>query len=254
MGRLHAFCCLTLSLLGIHAFAGFMSVDPKRQYHNPYSYAGNNPINRIDPDGRLDTTALDGNPVQIKIARLVELYGKQSQTIRNQIKTLTPSTMHSRLTEALTPGSGFPVTPDLNLVGARARYKNGKIDTFPLDKNRAVSLASVTAEAATFFHEIVHGVKDETVHTTFEQTFLKFKNGGLTQVTGQADIGTFFESEFFGFDVNTDSAEFLIQNRSKFESEFSRFFEFVDFISSQTNLKPGELVPIDTFKEQIQAK
>ena len=33
------------------------SVDPARQYQNPYLYAGNNPIMRIDPDGNWDGNA-----------------------------------------------------------------------------------------------------------------------------------------------------------------------------------------------------
>ncbi len=36
----------------------WISVDPKRQYQNPYLYAGNNPIMRIDPDGNLDGNAV----------------------------------------------------------------------------------------------------------------------------------------------------------------------------------------------------
>ena len=40
------------SMLGM-----WISVDPKRQYQNPYLYAGNNPIIRIDPDGTLDGNA-----------------------------------------------------------------------------------------------------------------------------------------------------------------------------------------------------
>ena len=32
----------------------WISVDPARQYQNPYLYAGNNPIMRIDPDGNQD--------------------------------------------------------------------------------------------------------------------------------------------------------------------------------------------------------
>ena len=34
------------------------SIDPKRQYQNPFIYAGNNPIMRIDPDGNLDANAI----------------------------------------------------------------------------------------------------------------------------------------------------------------------------------------------------
>ena len=34
------------------------SVDPMRQYQNPFIYAGNNPIMRIDPDGNLDANAI----------------------------------------------------------------------------------------------------------------------------------------------------------------------------------------------------
>lgn len=32
----------------------WISVDPARQYQDPYLYAGNNPIRRIDPDGNQD--------------------------------------------------------------------------------------------------------------------------------------------------------------------------------------------------------
>ena len=35
----------------------WISVDPKRQHQNPYLYAGNNPVMRIDPDGNLDGNA-----------------------------------------------------------------------------------------------------------------------------------------------------------------------------------------------------
>ena len=36
----------------------WISVDPARQYQNPYLYAGNNPIMRIDPDGNQDGSSL----------------------------------------------------------------------------------------------------------------------------------------------------------------------------------------------------
>ena len=36
----------------------WISVDPKRQYLNPYLYAGNNSIMRIDPDGNMDANAI----------------------------------------------------------------------------------------------------------------------------------------------------------------------------------------------------
>jgi len=35
----------------------WISVDPKRQYQNPYLYANNNPVLRIDPDGNQDDIA-----------------------------------------------------------------------------------------------------------------------------------------------------------------------------------------------------
>ena len=35
----------------------WISVDPARQYHNPYLYANNNPVLRIDPDGNQDDIA-----------------------------------------------------------------------------------------------------------------------------------------------------------------------------------------------------
>ena len=36
----------------------WISVDAKRQYPNPYLYAGDNPIMRVDPDGNLDANAV----------------------------------------------------------------------------------------------------------------------------------------------------------------------------------------------------
>ena len=32
-------------------FGRFLEVDPKREFHNPYSYVGNNPVNGTDPTG-----------------------------------------------------------------------------------------------------------------------------------------------------------------------------------------------------------
>jgi RHS repeat-associated protein len=38
--------------------AMWMSVDPMRQHWSPYTYGGNNPVNRVDPDGMLDEEVL----------------------------------------------------------------------------------------------------------------------------------------------------------------------------------------------------
>ena len=34
-------------------YARFIGVDPARQYENPYSYGGNNPVMMIDPGGKI---------------------------------------------------------------------------------------------------------------------------------------------------------------------------------------------------------
>jgi hypothetical protein len=38
---------------------GFLTVDPAREFINPYSYVGNNPIVSVDPDGRLEIETVD---------------------------------------------------------------------------------------------------------------------------------------------------------------------------------------------------
>ena len=58
-------CCLAFLLIGSTVFARFISVDPKREYWNSYSYVGNNPIIAIDKNGE-ETFFVQGTWMEAK--------------------------------------------------------------------------------------------------------------------------------------------------------------------------------------------
>ena len=57
--------CLGFLLIGSTVFARFISVDPKREYWNSYSYVGNNPIIAIDKNGE-ETFFVQGTRMKAK--------------------------------------------------------------------------------------------------------------------------------------------------------------------------------------------
>jgi RHS repeat-associated protein len=54
----------------------WISVDAKRQYYNPYVYAGNNPVMRIDPDGNYDQRQLLASIQQMVFGMFMHSYVK----------------------------------------------------------------------------------------------------------------------------------------------------------------------------------
>ncbi len=63
------------------AYGRFLSVDPKRQYANPYSYGGNNPVNLIDPTGEDFTAEVDNKEKLITVQATIYVYGKGSNPL-----------------------------------------------------------------------------------------------------------------------------------------------------------------------------
>ncbi len=65
------------------ALARFTSIDPNREFHNPYSYVGNNPVNSVDLDGRNSFLAIwfskDGESGHAGVA--VENYVEKEVTV-----------------------------------------------------------------------------------------------------------------------------------------------------------------------------
>lgn len=65
------------------------SVDPARQYQNPYLYAGNNPVMRTDPDGNADE--INQNILQDFFSGMFAFFNfKGQQTLDNVCETAAP--------------------------------------------------------------------------------------------------------------------------------------------------------------------
>ena len=237
------------------ALARFTSVDPKRQYQNPYSYVGNNPMMRIDLDGQLDTTFIKNFPIEVKLARIAETFGRNNKQVQSVLKRLGRPALQSRILENLTPGRGATLKANLQILNARASYKNRIISVFPLDKNKKVTLASLTRETVTLLHEITHDVAgDEPGMTVYRDiSMLAVRRGELVRRTSKEDLGTVLESKLFGFNVTLDSVEFFIENRNEFENDerFKLFFDLVDFVAEETGLRPSDMMDTRELQKRL---
>ncbi len=69
----------------------WISVDAARQYQNPYLYAGNNPVMRIDPDGNQDANAIM-NDVKNQVIGMFMI-----QTVKPQMETVNETVWNGTL-------------------------------------------------------------------------------------------------------------------------------------------------------------
>lgn len=82
-----------LEARGYNPQAGrFTSVDPKREFVNPYSYTGNNPVMFVDPDGQMKFTAThnEGNGLSFIDVKFETYYDEHLKSRADSVTSFVP--------------------------------------------------------------------------------------------------------------------------------------------------------------------
>jgi hypothetical protein len=141
----------------------WISPDAYRQHFSPYTYAGNDPINRFDPDGNFDLSKefRENYPKSAALLDNIALNSKKEAAFLKYGQASKPA-----VEKALTPGKGPAITPNVFLNGDHGQYDPSNKNNIGINilllrdvedgKAGASGLLSVTAQ-----HELVHYFDDK---------------------------------------------------------------------------------------------
>ena len=168
----------------------WISVDAKRQYQNPYLYAGNNPIMRIDPDGNQDANAIG-----------LSLF--MNNTVKPQVKTAGQMVWDGNMAVLKAEGKVAKYT----LVAASV------LDPEPVTRNMA-NAATVALDVIEGYCE--NGGKGAAVAGTIDLMTLgvgKFFPDNIKNRLGQAIFSNFSNAavpELFKYHLSPTSSDEII--------------------------------------------
>lgn len=152
----------------------FTTMDPlaEKYYHiSPYAYCGNNPVNRIDPDGREWKYVVDANGhITINVALNLSVSGDytaaQISAYKNAISTQFHNTIYESSGGTMSGTITFyqgnqNITQSLSLsemdgaIGGRTSYFHSSVNLF----NRTGELRPLSDIGSDAIHEILHTVR-----------------------------------------------------------------------------------------------